>query len=148
MLGRVVAAHQALQFGELADHFGRQIGLGEFRRARRKRDIRADLWRKLARQRLDPRDALALRAELLVEDDAVELLQPLVERLCGLVFRVGQGCEVGLPEVAGVGEPRPHDAPVAGRDRRPAVGGDEVGDENEFVGELAVAPSRVMAVPD
>ena len=28
----IIAAHQALQFRELADHFGYQIGLGQFRR--------------------------------------------------------------------------------------------------------------------
>ena len=47
--------------------------------------------------------------------------------------------------MARVGEARAHDAPVAGRDRRAAVGGDEVRDQDELVGELAAAPSRVMA---
>ena len=93
--------------------------------------------------------ALALRAELLVEDDAqrLQLLQPLVERLVGLVVVIGQGREVGAPEVARVGEPRAHDAAVAGRDRRAAVAGDEVGDEDEFVGRVRRdrALLRVMA---
>ena len=30
---RVIAAHQALQLGEFADHFGQQIGLAELRGA-------------------------------------------------------------------------------------------------------------------
>ena len=138
--GGVIAAHQALQLGELADHLGDEIGLGQSSCARRELDVGADLWRDLARESLDPVDAFGLRAELLVEDDAerVELRQALVERLPGLVLVVGQVIEVGQPEVARVGEARPHDAGVAGRDRRAAVGSDQVGDEDEPVGELAV----------
>ena len=78
---RVITPHQALKLGELTDHFGREVRLGEARRARRKLRVGADLWRKLLRQRLDARDPLALRAELLVKHDLVEFLQPLVERL-------------------------------------------------------------------
>ena len=107
--------------------------------------VGADFGRKLARQRLDAGDALALRAELLVKDDAFELAQALVERLCALVLRVRQGCEIGRPEVARIRKPRPHDPPVAGRDRRAAVPRDEVRDQDEFVGEPAGAFSRVMA---
>ena len=36
-VGGVVAAHQALQFGELPDHFGDEIGLGGDRHQRRPR---------------------------------------------------------------------------------------------------------------
>ena len=104
-------------------------------------DVGADLRGDLPRELLDPLDPLALRAELLVEDDAerLELGEALVERLCGLVLVVGQVVEVGHPEVAGVGQARAHHARVAGRDRRAAVAGDQVGDEDEAVGELAVA---------
>ena len=49
--------------------------------------------------------------------------------------------------MARVGEARAHDAPVAGRDRRAAVGRDEVRDEDELVGEPAPTFSRVMAAP-
>ncbi len=35
VLQRVIAAHNSLQFGEFADHAGRQIGLSEMRRAPR-----------------------------------------------------------------------------------------------------------------
>ena len=82
--------------------------------------VGADDRRQLARQRGDALDALALRAELLVEDDVqrLQLLQPLVERLFRLVGVIVQRREVGAPEVARVGEPRPHDAPVARRNRR------------------------------
>ena len=137
---RVVAPNQALQLRELADHFSDQIGLGETRGARRKLDVGADPRREFARQRFDALDPLALRPELLVEDDP-ERLEPgeaLVERLFGPVLVVGQRREVGQPEVARVGEPRAHDAPVAGRNRRAAVAGDEIRDEDETVGELAV----------
>ena len=76
-----------------------------------------------------------------MEDDVqrLQLLQPLVERLFRLVGVVVQRREVGAPEVARVGQPRPHDAPIARRDRRAAVAGDEVGDENELVGEARPA---------
>ena len=138
---RVIAAHQALQLGKLADHFGDEIGLGELRRALGEARVGADDRRQFSRQRGDALDALALRAELLVEDDVqrLQLLQPLVERLFRLVGIVVQRREVGAPEVARVGQPRPHDAPVARRDRRPAVAGDEVGDEDELVGEARLA---------
>ena len=74
--GRVVAAHQALQLGKLADHFGDEIGLGEPRGALRQFRIGADHRREFARQRRDALDALVLRAKLLVKDDALQLLQP------------------------------------------------------------------------
>ena len=81
-----------------------------------------------------------------MKDDPLELGEPLVERLRGFVFGVRQRREVGLPEVARVGEAGAHDAPVAGRDRRAAVRGDEVGDEDELVGQTS-ASGVVMAVP-
>ena len=67
----VVAAHQALQLGELADHLGDEIGLGEPRRALGQcRDRRRRCGASSRRQRRDALHALVLRAELLVEDDA------------------------------------------------------------------------------
>ena len=45
---RVVAAHQALQFGELADHLGDEVGLGEPRRALGESRIGADHGRQFA----------------------------------------------------------------------------------------------------
>ncbi len=143
LLRRIVAAHQALQLGKLADHFGDEIGLGEARGARRKLDVGADLGRELARQRLDPLDPLGLRAELLVEDDAerLELGEALVERLFGLVLVVGQVMQVGEPEVAGVGKTGAHHPGVAGGDRRAAVARDQVRDQDEAVGEPAVRSS-------
>ena len=136
----VIAAHQALQFGELADHLGHQVGLGEPGGARGQFDVRPDLRRDFARERLDAVDALGLRAELLVENDPerLELGEALVERLLGFVLVVGQVVKVGQPEMPGVGEARPHDPGVAGRDRRAAVARDEVRDQDEAVCEPAV----------
>ena len=73
---RVVFPHQALQFGEFADHFGQQIGLRQMRGALGLFDIGADQRRDLRRQPLDPLDALGLRAELLVKHDLLEFRQP------------------------------------------------------------------------
>ncbi len=108
---RVIAAHEALQLGELADHLGREVGLGQPRRLLGQRRVRADMRGDLPRQRGDALHALALSAELLVEADGVQLLEPLLE-LHGLVR---------LPEEAGVGEAGADDAGVAGDDRRAAV---------------------------
>ena len=55
----VVAAHQALQFGEFADHLGQQVGLGELRRAPGLVDIGADQRRQFGRQSFDALNALA-----------------------------------------------------------------------------------------
>ena len=74
---RVVAAHQALHFGEFADHLGEQIGLGEARRTCGLLHVGADDRRELARQSLNALNALGLGAELLVEDDLLELRQPV-----------------------------------------------------------------------
>ena len=142
--GGVIAAHQALQLGELADHLGDEIGLGEPRGARGELDVGPDLRRDLPRQRLDPLDPLGLRAELLVEDDAerLELGEALVERLFGLVLVVGQVARSVSQKWRASDEARAHDARVAGGDRRAAVAGDEVRDQDEAVGELAVGVSQ------
>ncbi len=47
--------------------------------------------------------------------------------------------------MARVGEPRAHDAAIAGRDRRAAVAGDKVRHQDEPVGEAALAVDVVMA---
>ena len=76
VMQRVIAAHDALQLGELADHAGGQIGLAQKRRALRFRPCRcigADDLRDFAGQRFDALHALQLRAELGVEDDAFEV---------------------------------------------------------------------------
>ena len=71
---RVVTAHGALQLGELADHVGHQIGLGQQRGL-------IGLLRQISAAELladglgngaHPRHALALGAELVVVDDFVQ----------------------------------------------------------------------------
>ena len=142
---RVIATHKSLQLGKLADHLGGKIGLDEMGRAGCMLGIRANSRRQFARQRFDSRYALALRAELLVKDDSVEFFQALVQRLRAFVLGIRQGREIGLPEVARIGEARAYNASIAGRNRRAVIGGDEVRDKDELVGELAGGPSRVMA---
>ncbi len=56
---RVVAAHQALHFGEFTDDFGEQISLGELRRALDLGDIGADQRREFNRELFDTRHTLA-----------------------------------------------------------------------------------------
>ena len=140
--GRVIAPHQPLKLRELADHFRHQIGLGEPRRALGEFRHAADRRRQRPRQSRDALDPLALRPQFLVEHDAerAQLGEALVERLAFAPV-IGEVGEVGRPEMPGVGEPRSHDAAVARRDRRAAVAGDQVGDQQELVGEL----SRVIA---
>ena len=65
----VVAAHEALELGELADHLADEVGLGEVRRALGEGRVGADDRGQLPGEGGDAVDALALRAELLVEDD-------------------------------------------------------------------------------
>ena len=99
----VVAADQALQFGELADHPGDEVGLGEARGAFGDVGGSAALDDPLLDQ--PPRqlghalDLVGDGAELLVEDDLLELLRLLRER----------DLEVLLPEEARVGQARGED---------------------------------------
>jgi hypothetical protein len=66
---RVVAAHDALQLGELADHVGHEVGLGQHAAAAACcASVGAELGGDRRGQRLDALDALALGAELVVID--------------------------------------------------------------------------------
>ena len=130
---RVVAAHEPLQLGELADHARHEIGLGELGRALRQRRLAQLLrLRNLAGKLLDALGALELRAELLVEGDALQLVAHDLELLL----------QVLLPEELGVREPRGDYLLVAGDDLLAAVLGLEVGDEQEMVCELLAVPER------
>ena len=118
---RVVAAHQALQLGKLADHVGDEIGLGEQRRAlalarRRRRACGAMLRARRAAASTRSR----LRAELVVIDDARQLRHARVEPLLAVL----------VEEELGVGEPRAQHALVAVDDRR-RVARLEVADDAE-----------------
>ena len=122
----VVAAHGALELGELVDHLAGEVGLGELRRPFGEVGVGADGGGELAGQRGDAGDALALGAELAVEGDVVELGEHRVER----------GAEVVPPEELGVGEAGGQDAGVAGEDGGAVVGGLAVGDD-EVAGDAA-----------
>ena len=74
-----------------------------------------------ARQLGDALDLVGDRAELLVEDDPVELLRLLLER----------NLQVLLPEEARIGEARGEDPAIAFDDRLAAVAGADVGDADE-----------------
>ena len=131
---RVVAAHQALQFGEFADHLGEQIGLGEHRRALglvRHRRRPAGASSRASRSMRSMRSAWV--PSFSWKTMPVELRQPVFE----------PGLQIGLVEEFRVRQPRADHALVAGDDRLAAVGGFHVGDEDEFVGaSLPLSASR------
>jgi hypothetical protein len=107
----VVASHQALQLGKFADHVGQQVGFAQLRGACRLGAIGADDRRQLPGQRNDARDALGLRAELVVEHDSAEFRQPVFQpRL-----------QIRVVEELGIGEPRADHALIAGDDRLAAI---------------------------
>ena len=81
--------------------------------------------REFARESGDALHALALRAELLVEDDLIELRQTVFE------LRL----QIGLVEEFRVRQTRGDDALIAGDHRRAAVARLDVRDEDEAVGQ-------------
>ncbi len=121
---RVVFSHQALQFREFADDFGEQISFRQMRGALGLLDVGADQRRDLGRQPLDALDPLGLRAELLVKHDLLEFRQARFE------LRL----QVGLVEEFCVAQPGADHALVAADDGLAAVGGLDVGGEDELVG--------------
>ena len=83
--------------------------------------VGADQRRKLHRQSRNPLNAFVLRAKLLVEDDVLELRQPLFQ----------PDLQVGLVEELRVGEARTDHARIAGDDLTSAVGRLDVGNQDE-----------------
>ncbi|MNI25118.1 hypothetical protein D3C73_787570 [compost metagenome] len=75
----VVAAHDPLQFRELAHHARGQVGLGQARCLFRLSRVGADQRGDLARQRRDAVHPLGQRAQLGVEGDVLQLGVPGVE---------------------------------------------------------------------
>ena len=125
---RVVAAHGALQLGELAHHVGHEVGLGQLRgqvgllgQARV-----AQLAGNALGDGAHALHALALGAELVVID---HLAQPVHARGQGLLA-------VLVEEELGVGQARAHHAFVAADDGAGILGAD-VADHQELVGQLA-----------
>ena len=132
LLERVVVAHHALQLGELADHVGEQVGLGEDGRALGEIGIGADQRRDLPGQMKDTLHPLVLAAELLVEGDLLQLRHAVFERHLAVL----------VEEELGVGEPSCDDALIAGGDGLAAVLRLQVGDDDESVGELVALLER------
>src|SRR5213594_4096926 len=129
IMQRVIAPHEALQLGKLAHHAGEQIGFRQPRRALGEQRVGFQGARDAAGQELDALDALELRAELVVVDDAGELWHARFEpELAVLVV-----------EEASILEARPHHALVAADDRK-RVGELHVRDDEELRQEL---PRRV-----
>ena len=92
-----------MQLREFADHLRQQIRLSQTRGALCLLDIGADQRRDLGGQSLDTLDPLALRAQLLVKHDLLELRQP--------VFQLR--LQVRLIEKLRIAQPRADDALVA-----------------------------------
>ena len=128
----VIAAHDPLELGELADHAADQIGLAQARRdAHLLRIGSRDELRDLLGQLPDTFDALRLRAELGVEDDMLQRRQPLFQALLAVV----------VPEELGIRQARAQDTLVTADDGRTAIARHVVGDHDEAVGERAVLPA-------
>ncbi len=118
----VIAAHDPLQFGELPDHGGRQVSLGQLRGGLRLIRISPHQRRDLARQRRDPLDPLGQRPQLRMEGHPLQLLRPDVEA----------GLQVLVPEEAGVIQTGRQHAAVAGGQRLAAVGRLDIGHHHEM----------------
>ena len=106
---RVVAPHDALQLGKLADHVGHQIGLGELGRLvnlRRQRSA-AELLADGLGNRAHACHALALRTELVVINHFVQAGHARGQRLFAVL----------VEEKFSVGQARAHHALIAANHR-------------------------------
>ena len=79
----VIHAHQALQFGEFADHGAAQIGFGNGGGLVGHVSIRTYQGGDVARQRRDAGDAVGLGAEFVMEGHRFQPVKPFAHpRLC------------------------------------------------------------------
>ena len=139
VMGGVVATHDALQFGEFADHAGGQVRFGQGGGAGGLGGIGANQWRDGGGEAGDPSHPCALRTKLGVEGDGVQRRNP--------AFQGGLAIEV--PEMPRVGEAGAQHPFIAGDDRSPTVGAGHVGDEGESGGGFAVRRAqREVALVD
>ncbi len=111
LVERVVTADHPLQLGEFADHPAHQIGLGQNGGALGIVRLGADQRRDLASQQPHPLHALILAAELVVEDDLLQLRHPGFEAHIAVL----------VEEELGVGQPRGNHPFAAGDDGLAAV---------------------------
>ena len=121
----VIAAHDPLQFREFADHARQQIGLGQAGGHLGFVRVGADQGGDLAGKRGDTLDALGQGAQFGVEGDAGQFGVPGVEA----------DLLVLVPEEAGVVQAGGQDAAVAGSQGLAAVGGLDIGDDQEVGGQ-------------
>ncbi len=126
---RVILAHHALQLGELTDHQRAQVGLGKPGGTLGQDGLDAQLLRNTHRNRGDPFDTLQLRAELAVINNVRQSGHAALERLLAIL----------IVEKLGIGQPRAHDARVAGANRSAAIGRLDIRHQQEAIGELARA---------
>ena len=131
----IVAAHKALQFGKLADHFGDQIGLGEAGGLFGHIGIgilHDALFDQPAGQLRHPVHLVGDRAELFVESDPLQPLGVLRESLLA----------IHVPEEARVGKPRRQDLAVAVHDRGATILSLDIRGADEGVGQF---PGPILA---
>ena len=125
---RVVAAHDALQLGELPDHAGHEVCFRQLRRALGHRAGGADVRGDDCGETFQPDDPVALRAELGLEGDMRQRGHP--------AFQPPLAVEV--PEMPRIREPGAQHPFVAGDDSGAAVLGRDVGHEGEPGGGFAL----------
>jgi hypothetical protein len=125
-----IGTERALQFRELADALGDEIGLGEPRGSADRLEIGPDdpLADQPFGELRHPLGLVGDGAELLVEDDAAELLRLLGER----------HLQILLPEEFRVREARGEHLAIALDDRGAAVRRLDIGDADEVRGKRAV----------
>ena len=149
---RVVAAHGALQLGELAHHVGQQIRLGQARGLRhlagQHRELvlrlhsegqlrQAQLFDDARRNRGHTLRPLALRAQLVVVHHFTQSRHARFERLLAVFVK----------EKFGIGQTRAHHTFVA-LHHRTGIRRADVADHEEFVGEFAdgIQQGKVLLV--
>ena len=119
---RVVAAHHALQLGELADHAGHQVGLAEQRRGARQGRAGVHQWGDMPGQCLQPEGPVALATQFRMERHVVELGDTACQpRLA-----------VEVPEMPRIGETGTQHPLVARDADGAAVGRGDIGDEGKI----------------
>ena len=154
----IIASHNALQFGELADHFGDEIRLGQTRRLFREV---GQFFLAVLLRRQEPRAGLGiaildsccrrstgadnpllhqppsqLRHPLdLVRDRAQLLVEGDALQLPGVIRKARLA--VLLPEEARIAQPRAQHLSVAGDDRRATILRLDIGGADEGRGQLA-----------
>lgn len=83
IMARVVHPHHALGVGELEDHVGHQVALGQQARAGRVVHVSANLLGNPARQRLNAIGLVAQRPQLLLEQHGFQTRQVVFQTFYG-----------------------------------------------------------------